>query len=84
MEKWYEVLDRSYRSKAELSREEMDLLWSFSTYPLFTMLPLLEKRVQAQLNGVVERKDRQIAEIYDSLSWRITAPLRKVFDLLFK
>jgi Glycosyltransferase WbsX len=83
-DRWYQLLARSYGDRGALSPEELGLLASSAPFGLFTMLPFLDRGVQAQLATILERKDRQIAELYASLSWRLTAPLRKVCEILFK
>ena len=56
----------------------------FIPYALFAMLPLLEKGIQSQYRAILEGKDRKLEELHASLSWRMTAPLRKLRDLLFR
>jgi hypothetical protein len=83
-DRWYEVLEDVYRTKGTLSPEDLKLIAAFGPYIFFTMFPLLDKGTQDQFNLALKNKDRQIAELYDSLSWKITAPLRKIFDVFFK
>lgn len=97
-DRWYELLARVYRNKGTLPPDDLELLGSFSPYALFTMFPLLHKGIQARFDTILERQEKQIAdlekqivgqekqiaELYGSLSWRITRPLRKMYDILFK
>lgn len=83
-EKWYELLLKAYPAGKPLSQDERDLLAAFSPYALFTMLPMADQRVQDQFNTLLRSKDQAITDIYNSLSWKVTAPLRKMYDILFK
>jgi hypothetical protein len=83
-EKWYADLVDNYRNRQTLSPEELGILSSASSFVLFTMLPLVDQGTQNQLTSMLKAKDDKIAELHTSLSWRITAPLRRAFDLLFK
>ncbi|MBK5274147.1 MAG: glycoside hydrolase family 99-like domain-containing protein [Desulfuromonadales bacterium] len=83
-EKWYELLADVYRGSRKLSADELNMVAAFGPYVFFAMAPMLDKGIQDQFNLALNNKDRQIAELYDSLSWKITAPLRKIFDMFFK
>lgn len=83
-ERWYEVLHKAYGNEGPASAEDLALLGSLGPYALFVMLPLLDQGIQAQYRAVLEGKDRKIADIHASLSWRITAPLRKLRDFLLR
>lgn len=83
-DRWYGLLSRFYGGKELLTDNERELLGAFGPYVLFTMLPLMDKSSQEQIAILLRDKDRQIDDLLNSLSWKITAPLRKVYDLLFK
>ena len=83
-EKWYEMAAKAYPAGKELSPEERELLAAFSPYALFTMLPMIDQGIQDQFATMLKSKDQVISDIYNSLSWKITAPLRKIYDIIFK
>lgn len=83
-EKWYELMTRACPEGKSLSQVERELLSAFSPYVLFTMLPMIDQAIQDQFAAKLRSKDQIIAELHNSMSWKITAPLRKVFDILFK
>jgi hypothetical protein len=83
-EPWYELLGKSYHGKEALSYEELDLLGGFRPFTLGNMPPQVSTEAQDHFERVLKRKDQELSELYNSLSWRITAPLRKLFDLFFK
>lgn len=83
-EQWYQLASKALAPGNELSREERELLAAFSPYALFTMLPMIDKGIQDQFATLLRSKDQVIEDLYNSLSWKITAPLRKIYDILFK
>jgi len=83
-EKWYELVAKAYPIGKNLTRDERELLAAFSPYALFTMLPMMDQGIQDQFATMLKSKDQVIADIYNSMSWKITAPLRKIYDIIFK
>jgi hypothetical protein len=83
-EQWYAAVNRRYAGSCELSENEQTLLASFAPFALYTMFPMLDPVIQDQFLNQLKEKDDKIKELHASISWKITAPLRKVFDLLFK
>jgi hypothetical protein len=83
-DKWYDLLAMCHPADKRLTPEEQELLAVFSPYALFTMLPMIDQGIQDQFATLLKSKDQVITDIYDSLSWRITAPLRKIYDIFFK
>ena len=83
-EKWGEILAKAYPADKILTPEEQELLRDFSPKVLSAILPMVDQGIRDQFAAVLRNKDRQITDIHNSLSWKITAPLRKIFDLLFK
>jgi lipopolysaccharide biosynthesis protein len=82
-DKWYRILASTYHNKAEISQEDLNLLGSVSPFALFSTMLLRDKGWQEYLDVVIRQKDSQIAALHDSLSWKITLPLRKIHRILF-
>jgi lipopolysaccharide biosynthesis protein len=83
-EQWYSTVSTLYSGSKVLTEQERKIISSFAPYALYTMFPMIHRNVQDQFLSLVQRKEDQIKELHASLSWRITAPLRKIFDVLFK
>jgi lipopolysaccharide biosynthesis protein len=83
-EKWYELLSKSYQGSEPLSPDKLNLLSSFGPHALYAMLPLMEPQIQNQFSSILKCKDQELNDLYNSLSWKITAPLRKIYDIFSK
>jgi hypothetical protein len=83
-EKWARLLSKCYVGRERLSAEETQILSAFSPYLLFNMLPMLDESLSSPYEKILKAKDQTIEVLYNSLSWRITAPLRFLCDKLLK
>jgi len=83
-DEWYRLLTKLYQSEEGLTPDQLNLLSTFAPYALVTMLPLLDEGVRGQFSAILKSKDDKIKELHESLSWKITAPLRRFYDILFK
>jgi hypothetical protein len=83
-ENWYALMDKVFPAAKSLSPEEQELLAVFAPYALFTMFPLSDQGMQDQIAIKLKSKDQIITDIYNSLSWKLTAPLRKIYDIFLK
>jgi lipopolysaccharide biosynthesis protein len=83
-EKWHELLVRTHPAGKSLTPAELELLAVYTPFTLFTMLPMSDQAIQEQFAAMLKTKDDLIAELHNSLSWKITAPIRALYDLLFK
>ncbi len=82
-EKWYQIVASTCRDKPGISDAELNLLVSFSPFVLFSMMRLFDDGILEPFNSIIRQKDREIAALHDSMSWKITAPFRKIHRILF-
>lgn len=83
-EKWAKLLSACYAGREHLSDEEVRTVAAFGPYALFTMLPMLDECIRSQFDSIIKTKDQNIKDLHDSLSWRISAPLRALYDKFLK
>lgn len=83
-ERWYATVAEMYADTTDFTGKERKILQLLAPYALYTMLPMLDRTLQDQFLSLLKEKDDKIKELHESISWRITAPLRKIFDVLFK
>ena len=83
-EKWYCEVARCYRDRNRLSSSELGVLSSAASFLQFTMIPLADQATRTQFAAALKAKDDKIAELHASLSWRVTAPLRRIYGALLK
>lgn len=82
-DKWYQIVTGIYRDNPGFSEAELNLLGGFSPFALFSMMLLGDKNILEHLHTVIRQKDGQIAALHNSMSWKITSPLRKIHRMLF-
>lgn len=82
MEKWERRLAACYANRGHISEIESGILATFAPYAFFTMASMAEKDICRQLWTIIEERDKTIKDIYNTYSWRVTAPLRKLRDVL--
>ncbi|WP_136526196.1 glycoside hydrolase family 99-like domain-containing protein [Geomonas ferrireducens] len=79
VENWFQLLSTLYKDTQGLGPQELKQLDTFIPSP--TLEP--QQRTM-QLQNLVAEQEKEILALHNSASWRLTAPLRKMFDLLFK
>ncbi|NPU85307.1 MAG: glycoside hydrolase family 99-like domain-containing protein [Syntrophaceae bacterium] len=83
LQTWLENLDRVYSSGDRLTEKEAILLRAFGNLTNPPKMMVLDSELNDQVDQLLRGKDAIIQSIFDSLSWKITAPLRKLYDKFF-
>ncbi len=72
-DQWYQKISKSYKENNQYPNIHDEALKFFSNYLLFQ---------KPEIN--TEILEQRIRDLHNSLSWRITAPLRAAYDRIFK
>jgi hypothetical protein len=80
---WYESVARYFENNGGSEAETADIVRAFAAYSLFTALQDSQESIRSQVTAIIEAKDMQIAALFNSISWKITAPLRKLYERFY-
>jgi hypothetical protein len=90
-ERWGRLLSDCYVNRQRLSDDELRVAFTFAPFALYCMTSeekgttrKMYENLLLEKEQTIEAKDKFINDIFDSLSWRITAPLRKLHSMLRK
>jgi hypothetical protein len=80
---WLENLECIYSPENKLTDKEEILLKAFENLINPPKITVIDSEINNQIDQLLEEKDAIIASLYDSMSWKVTAPLRKLYGKYF-
>lgn len=83
LEMWFDLLSNLCSKSERLSLEELEQLGGFSPFTLNNISTNVNHEKLEQMERILAAKEKEISDLYKSVSWRITAPFRKLLDIFF-
>lgn len=80
---WLENLACIYSSESKLTDKEEILLKAFENLINPPKITAIDSEINNQIDELLKEKDAIISSLYDSMSWKVTAPLRKLYGRFF-
>lgn len=80
---WLENLECLYSSDNKLTDKEELLLKAFGNLINPPKITAIDSEINNQIDQLLKEKDAIIESLYDSMSWKVTAPLRKLYGRFF-
>jgi len=81
---WFDQLSSLCSKSERLTLDELEQLGGLGPFTLNSISTNVNNEKLQQAERILAAKEKEMSDLYNSMSWRITAPLRKMYDAFFK